>query len=266
MAAAQAPHILLVGCGKMGGAMVRGWLNAGCAGQITILEPNPLSVSDGRITHIQTVDGIDAADIVVLAVKPQGMAEICASLKPYIGKDTPVLSIAAGQTTGVLESYFHAGQPVIRSMPNLPAAVGKGITAAYPNANGAAHKDLADTLLKAVGDCVWLDDESQMDAVTAISGSGPAYIFYLIEALEQAAIQLGLPASTASQLARQTVIGSATLADMDAGTPPATLRENVTSKGGTTAAALSVLMDGRWQDILNDATAQAKARSEELSS
>lgn len=265
MATAHAPHILLVGCGKMGGAMARGWLNAGCAGHITILEPNPLPLSDDRITHIQTASGIDGADIVVLAVKPQMMAEICASVKPHIGKDTPILSIAAGQTTGVLESYFHAGQPVIRSMPNLPAAVGKGMTAAYPNANGVAYKDLADTLLKAVGECVWLDDESQMDAVTAISGSGPAYIFYLIEALEQAAQKLGLPAATAAQLARQTVIGSAVLAEVDADTSASALRENVTSKGGTTAAALSVLMDGRWQDILNDATAKAKARSEELS-
>lgn len=249
----------------MGGAMLRSWLNAGCAGHITILEPNALPVSNEHITHIQTVDGIDAADIVVLAVKPQVMAEICASLKSYVGKDTPVLSIAAGQTTTVLESYLHPGQPVIRSMPNLPAAVGKGVTAAFANEKAAGYTKLADTLLKAVGECVWLDDEKQMDAVTAISGSGPAYIFYLIEALDEAAQKLGLPAAMSASLARQTVIGAAALAEMDPGTPASTLRENVTSKGGTTEAALSVLMDGRWQDILNDATARARARSEELS-
>lgn len=266
MAAAQAPHILLVGCGKMGGAMVRGWLEAGCAERVTILEPNPLPVSDARITHIHSANDITPADMVVLAVKPQIMADVCATLKPHIGADTPVLSIAAGQTTRAIEGYFHDGRPVIRAMPNLPAAIGKGITAAYANANGAAHKDLADMSLRAVGDCVWLDDESRMDAVTAISGSGPAYLFYLIEALSEAAQKLGLPATIAEGLARQTVIGAAALAEADAQTPVATLRENVTSKGGTTEAALSVLMDGRWQDILNDATAKATARSEELSS
>jgi pyrroline-5-carboxylate reductase len=250
----------------MGGAMVRGWLNAGCARHITILEPNALSVSDERITHIQTIGGIDAVDIVVLAVKPQVMAEICASIKPYVAAGTPILSIAAGQTTTVLESYLHPGQPVIRSMPNLPAAIGKGMTAAFANEKAADYTKLADTLLKAVGECVWLDDERQMDAVTAISGSGPAYIFYLIEALDEAAQKLGLPAAMSASLAQQTVIGAAALVEMDPGTPASTLRENVTSKGGTTEAALSVLMDGRWQEIINDATAKARARSAALSS
>lgn len=260
------PHILLVGCGKMGGALLRGWLTADSADRITVLEPNELPVSDARITHIRTANDITAVDMVVLAVKPQILGDVCAMVQPHIKAATPILSIAAGQTTAAIEQYFHKDQPIIRAMPNLPAAIGEGMTAAYANISGTAHKEMVGLLLKAVGDNVWLDMENQMDAVTAISGSGPAYIFYLIEALTAAAEKLGLPAATASRLARQTVIGAAALAKADEDKSAGTLRENVTSPKGTTDAALSVLMDGRWQEILNEATARAKTRSEELSS
>lgn len=263
MATASRPHILLVGCGKMGGALLRSWLQANIVSHVSILEPGKLPVTDPRVSHLTTIKD-DDYDMVVLAVKPQVMKEACAEIKPLIAATIPVLSIAAGQTIAALESYFHVGQPVIRAMPNLPAAIGEGITAAYANKKALPHQVIADQLFKAVGECVWLKDENQMDAVTAISGSGPAYVFYLIEALSEAAMKLGLPAAIAAQLARKTVTGSAALADVDSETPPAQLRENVTSKGGTTAAALSVLMDGRFQDLLNEATAKAAARSKEL--
>lgn len=258
------PHILLVGCGKMGGALLRGWLQSNSVSHVTVLEPGALPFTDPRIDHLKQIRA-DEYEMVVLAVKPQVMHEACAAIKPYIDAGIPVLSIAAGQTTAALESYLHPGQPIIRAMPNLPAAIGEGITAACTNKTGQDHQSVADTLLKAVGDCVWLNDESLMDAVTAISGSGPAYVFYLIEALSDAAEKLGLPAAIAGQLARQTVIGAAALAGMEDKISAGELRENVTSKGGTTAAALSVLMDGRLANILNEATAKAAARSKELS-
>lgn len=248
----------------MGGALLRGWLQSDCVMQVSVLEPNPLPFADPRITPLHSTNDIQPVDIIVLAIKPQMMRDICAMIKPHVAHDCPVLSIAAGQTLASIKTYFHEEQPIIRAMPNLPAAVGAGITALCANENGKQYRALSETLLNAVGTSVWLDDEGLMDAVTAISGSGPAYVFYLIEALSDAAIKLGLPAAIAMQLARQTVTGSAALAAQD-NTPAATLRDNVTSKGGTTEAALSVLMDGRWQEILNEATAKAAARSKELS-
>ncbi len=264
MPAIARPHILLVGCGKMGASLLRGWLQTNSISQATVLEPGELPFSDPRIDHIRTMRP-DEYDMAILAVKPQILKDVCAMLKPHIAADLPVLSIAAGQTLAALESYFHAGQPVIRTMPNLPASIGEGMTAACANEPGRAFKDTADALMNAVGKCVWLDDEKLMDAVTAISGSGPAYVFYLIEALGDAAKKLGLPDKVAMQLARQTVIGSAALAGTEADIPAATLRENVTSPNGTTAAALSILMDGRFADIMKEATAKAAARSKELS-
>lgn len=264
MPAIARPHILLVGCGKMGASLLRGWLQTNSISQATVLEPGELPFSDPRIDHIRTMRP-DEYDMAILAVKPQILKDVCAMLKPHIAADLPVLSIAAGQTLAALESYFHAGQPVIRTMPNLPASIGEGMTAACANKQGLAFKDTADALMNAVGKCVWLDDEKLMDAVTAISGSGPAYVFYLIEALGDAAKKLGLPDKVAMQLARQTVIGSAALAGTEADIPAATLRENVTSPNGTTAAALSILMDGRFADIMKEATAKAAARSKELS-
>lgn len=261
------PHILLAGCGKMGSALLGGWLGGGSVSHVTVLEPNPLSFTDNRITQIYSANDINGrGDMLVLAVKPQILADVCAMIKSHIKKDMPVLSIAAGQTTASIEKHLHENQPVIRAMPNIPASIGKGITGAYAHKNAQAYKQTADTLLAAIGQCVWLDDEALLDAVTAVSGSGPAYVFYLIEMLTQAGMQSGLPADIAAQLARQTVIGSAALADKDPASSPASLRDNVTSPNGTTAAALSVLMDGRWQEILNEAVAKAKARSEELSS
>lgn len=264
MSAPARPHILLVGCGKMGASLLRGWLQSNSITQATVLEPGELPFSDPRIDHIRAMRP-DEYDIVVLAVKPQILKDVCAMLKPHIAADLPVLSIAAGQTLAALECYFHAGQPVIRTMPNLPASIGEGMTAACTNEAGRPYKDTADALMNAVGECVWLEDETAMDAVTAISGSGPAYVFYLIEVLTDAAKKLGLPDRIAAQLARQTVIGSAALAGTEGDVPAGTLRENVTSPNGTTAAALDVLMDGRFAEVMKEATAKAAARSKELS-
>ena len=179
---------------------------------------------------------------------------------------TPILSIAAGQSLANFAAYFEPERPVIRAMPNTPAAIGKGMSVAIPNNHATeAHRRIAQNLLSAAGEFLWLESESQMDAVTAVSGSGPAYVFYLMEALAKAATEAGLPEDQAMILARQTVIGSAALAERDA-SPPGLLRRNVTSPGGTTEAALAVLMDGRFEEIMTKAVAAATARSKELSS
>lgn len=264
---ASKPHILLVGCGKMGAALLRGWLETGSIAHVDVLEPNPLPFADPRVARLNSANEIDPAfDMAVLAVKPQILRDVCAVIKPHVIANKPVLSIAAGQTAAAIEQCFHAGQSVIRAMPNLPASIGHGMTGAYANKAAAAHIDTADALLRAVGECVWLKEETLLDAVTAVSGSGPAYVFYLIECLQEAAIMAGLPKDMAGVLARQTVMGAGALAAEEKDLSATTLRENVTSPGGTTAAALSVLMDGRWQDILTEAVLKAKARSEELSS
>lgn len=265
MPASARPHVLLVGCGKMGGAMLRGWLDGDSVAGVTVLEPGDLPFTDPRITHRRSAERIGQADMTVLAIKPQVLPDVCTALKPHISADLPVLSIAAGQTIAAIQAALHAGQPVIRAMPNTPAAIGKGITAAVASAQAQASRAMADNLLAAGGPLVWLADESMMDAVTAVSGSGPAYVFYLIEALAAAGEKAGLPAAMAALLARQTIIGAAALAEADAQTPAPVLRENVTSPNGTTAAALSVLMDGRWQEILTEAVQAAAARSRALS-
>jgi len=203
----------------------------------------------------------------MLATKPQIMDNICAGLKDHLHKDTLILSIAAGKSIAYFEGYFGNDHPIIRTMPNTPAAIGKGITVACPNAAvSAAQKKNAETLLKAGGLVDWLEDENLLNAVTALSGSGPAYIFHLIETLAKTGEQIGLSRDLAEKLARQTVIGSAALAEDDEGTPASQLRKNVTSPGGTTQAALEILMDGRLEEIYKEALNAAKTRGEELSS
>lgn len=263
----------LAGCGKMGTAMVRGWLAAGLAERIDILDPHglpPELALEEKIAYCKDADMFAATsgtwDLLVIAVKPQIMEEFCASMAHAIPSNLPILSIAAGQTIASFQQRLGAGRPVIRSMPNTPAAIGKGITVA----TATPHTDerlieIAHTLLGAMGRVEWTEDESLLDAVTAVSGSGPAYVFYLIEALAGAGVKAGLDKDLATALARQTVIGSAALAEHDADISASTLRENVTSPNGTTAAALSVLMDGRLQALMNEAVAIATARSKELS-
>ena len=232
--------LVLVGCGRMGGAMLRGWLARG-------LEPGAVTVIDPRLSPEWQDKGLRVnadlpADpaVLVLAVKPQMMAEALGGVPKL--SDTLVLSVAAGTTIATFEAAF-PGSPIIRVMPNTPAAIGQGISAMIGNGLATdAHLDLAQALMAAVGRVVRLEREDQMDAVTGLSGSGPAYVFHLIEAMAKAGEAQGLPADLSLELARMTVAGAGALA-IDADEDPAVLRENVTSPGGTTAAGLRVLMD-----------------------
>jgi pyrroline-5-carboxylate reductase len=255
--------VTLVGCGKMGSAMVRGWVASKVADKIYVIEPSGLPGDLQNMDIVELVEQTVPSDIIVLAVKPQMMDAVCQTLDP--GSAT-ILSIAAGQKIANFEKHFGDAQPVIRSMPNTPAAIGEGMTVAVANKNVTpAIRKIADDLLRATGQVEWIDNEELMDAVTALSGSGPAYVFYLIETLAKAGESVGLTTGFAMTLARQTVIGSAALAADDSETPAAILRKNVTSPGGTTEAALNVLMDGRMQDLFSEALAAATARSKELS-
>lgn len=255
----------------MGGALLEGWLKQGICTKVTISDPMDLPKkfqNNDLIRHIKDVSELNEKhDICVLATKPQIMDKICPALQEKLSDGTPVLSIAAGKSIGYFENFFGAQHPIIRAMPNTPAAIGKGITVAVPNPLvSELQVAQAHALLMAGGDVEWLDDENLMDAVTALSGSGPAYIFYLIETLEKTGQKLGLSPNMSAKLARQTVIGSAALAESDADTPASTLRENVTSPGGTTAAALNVLMDGRLEKIYEEALTAARNRGQELNS
>jgi pyrroline-5-carboxylate reductase len=201
--------------------------------------------------------------MIVLAVKPQMMDDALAAIGQLNDASSAYLSIAAGISTSWLKQRLGSDAVVLRAMPNTPAAVGKGITALFADAP-FAFRDLARQLLLAVGDVVLLDDEGMMDAVTAVSGSGPAYLFLLAEAMSSAGVKAGLPEALAKELAKATVCGAGALMEA-VDTPPATLRENVTSKGGTTAAALSVLMaDDGLSQLMEKAVEAAKKRSIEL--
>jgi pyrroline-5-carboxylate reductase len=259
---------VLVGAGKMGGAMLEGWLARGLDPKtVNVLEPAPgprLRTLARRGLKLNA-PGRGKAAVIVAAVKPQDAATVMASLKPRASKSTLVLSIMAGRTLAFLQDFFPAGTPIVRAMPNLPAAIGRGITVAVGNRRvSAAQRKLAGELLAACGAVEWVEDERLLDAVTAVSGSGPAYVFLLAEALTSAAMAAGLPAELSARLARETIAGSAELlrgSKLDA----ATLRKNVTSPGGTTAAALDVLMGpGGLQTLLETAVAMATRRSREL--
>jgi pyrroline-5-carboxylate reductase len=265
--------LLLVGAGKMGGAMLDRWLRRGLdASRVTILDPYLESerrsfLADAGV-KVATA-AAEAADrdyaIVVLAVKPQSMAEALAEVAPLAAPDAVIVSIAAGVRLATLAAAFPAGRPLVRAMPNTPAQIGMGMTVAVPNPHVAkAQRAAVDALLAAVGRVAWIDDEELIDAVTAVSGSGPAYVFLLAECLAEAARAAGLPAELAALLARQTVAGAGALLAASP-LPPDELRRNVTSPGGTTAAALEVLMaaDG-LKPLLVRAVAKAKQRSIEL--
>jgi pyrroline-5-carboxylate reductase len=261
--------LLLVGAGKMGGAMLDGWIARGLAPKrIVVIEPQP-----GKAVQALTRRGLKLnpkgkpveAAAIVIAVKPQSAPAALPPLRPYVGKTTLVLSIMAGRTIGFLEQSLAPGTAIVRAMPNTPAAIGRGISVAVANANvSARQRKLATDLLAAIGKVEWVADEALIDAVTALSGSGPAYVFLLAEAMTQAGIAAGLPLGLAARLARETVAGSGELlhrSELDA----ATLRQNVTSPGGTTAAALEVLMGpGGFDELLTKAIAAATRRSREL--
>lgn len=258
--------LVLLGCGKMGSALLHGWLAGGLpAGAVHVIEPHP---SDWLLRTGVAVNGSlpEAPAVALVAVKPQMMGAALPAMTSLGGGRTLILSIAAGTSLSAFEEAFGAGTPIVRAMPNTPAAIGRGITAIIGNAQAtAAHLDLAQSLLTAVGDVVHLDAEGQMDAVTAVSGSGPAYVFHLIETLAAAGEEEGLPPDLALRLARATVAGAGALAQ-ETGTDPAQLRRDVTSPNGTTQAGLAVLMDEQagLPSLIRRTVRAAAARSEQL--
>ena len=263
-------QITLVGCGKMGSAMLKGWLgDSSLHAHFIIIEPDKKHLGwlmdEPRVTLYRNCvdaisDNVSASTMIVLAVKPQMMGDALNALGAMSSKNTAYLSIAAGISTDWFKQRLGARAIILRAMPNTPAAIGKGVTALFCTAPDFS-RDLAHQLLSAVGDVVLLEDEGLMDAVTAVSGSGPAYVFLLAEAMREAGIKAGLPEALAKDLAKATVCGAgALMASVD--TPPATLRENVTSKGGTTEAALSVLMaENGLSELMTKAVEAARARS-----
>lgn len=258
--------LVLLGCGKMGSALLAGWLRGGLpATAVHVIEPAPSEWLKGSGVALNGPLPADPA-VVLLAVKPQMMGTALPRLSAMGGGKTLVISIAAGTRIAAFEAVFGPGTPVVRAMPNTPAAIGRGITAIARNAD-VSDSDfaLAEGLLSAVGQVVRLQSEAQIDAVTAVSGSGPAYVFHLIETLAAAGVAEGLPADLAMQLAKATVAGAGELA-MQASEDPAQLRVNVTSPGGTTAAALEVLMaqDTGFPALLTRAVRAAAERGREL--
>ncbi|WP_439541441.1 pyrroline-5-carboxylate reductase [Hyphomicrobium sp.] len=264
--------LLLVGAGKMGGALLEGWVARGFdPARIRVQDPAPppeIAALLARlgVTAEPVIDATgEAPGVILVAVKPQLMDVVFPSVARLAGPNTLTISIAAGRTLSSFEKQLPQGAAVVRAMPNTPAAIGRGITACTPNAHVTAEGRAAcEALMSAVGEVVWVDGEAAMDAVTAVSGSGPAYVFLLAECLEKAAVAAGLDPDLSRRLARATVAGSGELlarSELDA----ATLRQNVTSPNGTTAAALAVLMaDGGFEDLLKKAVLAGEGRSREL--
>lgn len=261
--------VMLVGAGKMGLAMAQGWLGAGLpASNLVLVDPNPseqalaLAADHGIVVNKEAV-GIQP-NVLVLAVKPQVIGPVMESLAPVVGAHTLVLSIAAGISIEKLSAGLGTDR-VVRTMPNTPAQLGKGVTGAVAGAGASADDRAAtDALLAAAGMVLWFDNEGDLDIVTAVSGSGPAYVFNMVEAMAAAGVAQGLPEHIAMKLARQTVIGSAALMEADPA-PASVLRQNVTSPNGTTFAALNVLMaDDGLTPLMERAVEAAKLRSEEL--
>jgi pyrroline-5-carboxylate reductase len=265
--------LVLAGAGKMGGALLSGWLARGLdPSKVVVQDPSPppevkaLLEANGIASRAALDDGISGPPaVLLLAVKPQAMDAVFPPLGKLAGPRTLVLSIAAGRKIEGFERHLAQGVAVVRAMPNTPAAIGRGMTVCVANAHVTAEqRALCDELLGAVGEVAWVDDEEQIDAVTAVSGSGPAYVFLLAECLAEAGVEVGLSQSLAKQLARATVSGAGELlrqSDLET----AVLRQNVTSPGGTTAAALGVLMgEGGLSELMKKAVAAAAKRSREL--
>ncbi len=262
--------ILLVGAGKMGGALLEGWLSHGLSpADVAVIDPSPPAematfLKEQKIERMPK-PGAFLPDAVVLAVKPQVAGEAVPKIAAFLRPRTVVISIMAGRTLASIEKDLPAASLVVRGMPNTPASIGQGITVAVANQYVCANtKVFASELLGAVGSVEWVEDEKLMDAVTAVSGSGPAYVFLLAEELAKAGAAAGLPAELAMKLARETVSGSGELlrrSPLD----PAKLRENVTSPGGTTAAALEILMGKEGlESLMKRAVAAATKRSRDL--
>ena len=264
--------LLLAGVGKMGGAVLSGLLARGLKPErILVQDPAPSAEMAALLAKhgIRCAPAIDALgeppSIILLAVKPQMMDEALAPLAKHAGPDTLVLSIAAGRSLQSIEAQLPERTSVIRAMPNTPAAIGRGITVAAPNPHvSPAQRKLADELLSSLGKVLWVEDESLLDPVTAVSGSGPAYVFLLVECLAEAGQAAGLDAKLAEELARATVTGSAALLDQT-DLHVSKLREHVTSPGGTTAAALAILNGPEGlRPLLKAAVAEATKRGREL--
>jgi pyrroline-5-carboxylate reductase len=253
----------------MGGALLDGWLRSGLdPAKVAVIEPNPApqiaALADRGVRLNPEATTLTRVSAVVIAVKPQIADQVMAATAPMIGASTLVVSIMAGRTLRFLSGALNNASALVRAMPNTPAAIGRGITVAVPLRASDAQRDLAHRLLAATGTVAWVEDEALMDAVTAVSGSGPAYVFLLAEALAQAGAAAGLPQPLAEKLARETIAGAGELLYRSA-LDAATLRENVTSPGGTTAAALEVLMgkDG-LATLMKKAVAAATERSRKL--
>jgi pyrroline-5-carboxylate reductase len=268
----SAGTVVLVGCGQMGSAMLRGWIASGAASRYVVVEPAGIADAllaepsiDALSNAAELADAL-APDAVVFAVKPQVIGDIVPAYRRFARPQTVFMSIAAGTTIANLAKHL-GDAAIVRVMPNTPAAIGRAISVACPNPRvTAAQRQLCDALLASIGESAWVEDEGLIDPVTAVSGSGPAYVFLLIETLAEAGTKAGLPAELALQLAKATVAGAGELARVSSENP-GRLRENVTSPGGTTRAALDVLMgeDG-LAELMTRAVAAATKRSRELAS
>ncbi len=262
-------RITFVGGGNMAAALIGGLVARGAAAaSIAAIDPSAaaregLSTRYGITVHPSAATAPLEADVLVLAVKPQYMREAVGEIAPRVSRQL-VLSVAAGVRATDLSRWLGGHARIVRTMPNTPALVGLGATglAALPGC-GDADRRTAEAIVSAVGDAVWVDDEASLDAVTALSGSGPAYVFRFIEAMIDGGMRLGLGAEQARRLALQTVLGAATLASRS-DESPAVLRERVTSRGGTTAAALAVMAERDLPGLVADAMAAAYRRSQEL--
>jgi pyrroline-5-carboxylate reductase len=264
--------LLLIGAGKMGGAMLEGWLKQGLKpADITVIDPYPsermqaLSAEGLRLSP--PTDQIGQVDVLVLAIKPQTLDAAAPVLRAVVRPETLILSVLAGKTIANIQERAPQAKAIIRAMPNTPASVGRGITGCAASADVTdAQKAFATDLLSSIGRVEWVATEDLIDAVTAVSGSGPAYVFHLVEAMAAAGTKAGLPDDLALRLARATVEGAGELLYREPETPASTLRQNVTSPGGTTAAALSVLMgETGLTPLMTAAIIAAKRRAEELS-
>ncbi len=260
--------LLIVGAGKMGTALIRGWIKAGL-GPITAVEPNPSETlkSLAGVTLVFDLNGLPSSRwrACVVALKPHIVRNEAGRLAAIAASGTLMISIAAGTTVSLLRKSWGEGAAVVRAMPNTPGSIGRGITALFAASGIAADdKSFAEALLAAIGETVWVEEESLIDAVTAVSGSGPAYIFTLVDALTKAGLATGLPEDVAGKLARATITGAGALLDADP-RPAVQLARDVTTPGGTTEAALNVLnATGALEALMTRAVAAAKARAEEL--
>ena len=269
MLVADPEAILLVGCGKMGSALLCGWLDAGFeANKIWLLVPHPEKVEKFKSRGCHVITSLEQTEtefsIIILAVKPQVMPQVIPAVADKAKPDSLIISVAAGLELAWFRKFLNQ-QPIVRAMPNTPSAIKQGVTGVYAASITESQKNATNKLLKAVGDTIWLEHEEQIHALTALSGCGPAYVFYMIECLEKAGITLGLPHNISQELALKTVYGAANLAACSKENP-ATLRENVTSPNGVTQKALSVLMAEHTglAPLIEATTKAAVLRSQEL--